>query len=137
MKAITLIQPWATLMARNLKRYETRSWNTRFRGEVVIHSSSRFPQWARQFAREIGLDPDTLPLGALVARGNLIDVVRTESVRDYITAKERLYGDYRDGRFAFKMDNTVELPRPIPCKGALGLWDLDERILEEGGGERQ
>ncbi|WP_371822846.1 hypothetical protein [Cohnella sp. LGH] len=29
MKAITVWQPWATLIALRLKRYETRSWSTK------------------------------------------------------------------------------------------------------------
>lgn len=41
MKAITLWQPWATLMALGVKRIETRKWATKHRGPLAIHASSR------------------------------------------------------------------------------------------------
>lgn len=39
MKAITLTQPWATLVAIGAKRIETRSWATRYRGPLAIHAA--------------------------------------------------------------------------------------------------
>lgn len=38
MKAITLTQPWATLVAIGAKHIETRSWATSYRGPLVIHA---------------------------------------------------------------------------------------------------
>ena len=32
MKAVTVRQPWATLIALGMKRFETRSWQTKYRG---------------------------------------------------------------------------------------------------------
>ena len=37
MKALTIIQPWATLIASGHKVNETRSWKTNYRGEILIH----------------------------------------------------------------------------------------------------
>ncbi|MFL5577327.1 MAG: ASCH domain-containing protein [Gemmatimonadaceae bacterium] len=48
MKALTLTQPWATLVAIGAKTIETRSWPTHYRGEVAIHAAKGFPDWARQ-----------------------------------------------------------------------------------------
>ena len=41
MKAITIIQPWATLIALGEKQFETRSWFTKHRGELAIHAGKR------------------------------------------------------------------------------------------------
>lgn len=41
MKALTLYQPWASLVAIGAKRIETRSWNTKYRGPLAIHVSKR------------------------------------------------------------------------------------------------
>ena len=41
MKAITLWQPWASLLACGAKKFETRSWATKYRGPIVIHAASR------------------------------------------------------------------------------------------------
>lgn len=40
MKAITLMQPWATLVAIGAKRLETRSWSTNYRGPLAIHAGA-------------------------------------------------------------------------------------------------
>ena len=39
MKTLSLIQPWASLIALGEKRIETRSWGTRYRGPLAIHAS--------------------------------------------------------------------------------------------------
>lgn len=39
MKAITLTQPWATLIAIGAKKIETRSWGTSYRGPLAIHAA--------------------------------------------------------------------------------------------------
>lgn len=43
MKAISLWQPWATLFATEIKKYETRSWATNYRGPIAIHAAKRRP----------------------------------------------------------------------------------------------
>ena len=37
LKVLTLRQPWATLVAEGIKKYEFRSWKTNYRGKVLIH----------------------------------------------------------------------------------------------------
>jgi activating signal cointegrator 1 len=39
MKAISICQPWATLIVIGAKRFETRSWKTDYRGILAIHAS--------------------------------------------------------------------------------------------------
>lgn len=41
MKAIVLRQPYASLVALGLKRYETRTWATRYRGPLAICAAAR------------------------------------------------------------------------------------------------
>ncbi len=41
MKAISILQPWASLVALGHKKIETRSWNTKYRGELLIHASKK------------------------------------------------------------------------------------------------
>jgi activating signal cointegrator 1 len=40
MKAITLTQPWAALVALGAKKIETRSWATSYRGPLAIHAAA-------------------------------------------------------------------------------------------------
>jgi activating signal cointegrator 1 len=100
MKALTLHQPYASLVALGVKRIETRSWATSYRGPIAIHAGAGPPwgvgvigEWlAQTAARERGrtapwrlynvksIGPDDppshpLPLGAVVATATLADVV--------------------------------------------------------------
>lgn len=43
-KAITIWQPWASLLASGTKKYETRSWATNYRGPILIHSARKTPE---------------------------------------------------------------------------------------------
>ena len=43
MKALTVWQPWASLIALGVKTIETRSWHTSYRGPLAIHAASRVP----------------------------------------------------------------------------------------------
>jgi hypothetical protein len=47
-KALTLWQPWATLMALGVKRNETRGWSTTHRGSLAIHASTHKSGWGRK-----------------------------------------------------------------------------------------
>lgn len=47
MKALTLTQPWATLVAVGAKRIETRSWVTSYTGPLAIHAAKGFPKDAQ------------------------------------------------------------------------------------------
>lgn len=52
MKALSLLQPWASLVAIGAKRIETRSWSTRYRGPLAIHASAGFPPTCRKLCAE-------------------------------------------------------------------------------------
>ena len=48
MKALSIKQPWASLIAKGIKDVENRTWKTKFRGKVYIHASSKkvdFGNW--------------------------------------------------------------------------------------------
>jgi len=90
-KAITLYQPWASLLACGAKKYETRSWATNYRGPIAIHAAAKKCDW-RELPREahyvmvqairpitdklsptIGYVPfDLLPYGAVIATAELV-----------------------------------------------------------------
>jgi hypothetical protein len=92
-KALTLYQPWASLVALGVKTIETRSWSTDFRGPLAIHAGKKRPQHCLTVGQwqvldqadgvvrlagpplyDLGTMPP-LPLGAVVATCVLADVV--------------------------------------------------------------
>jgi activating signal cointegrator 1 len=136
-KAITLTPPWSSLIARGLKRIETREWRPDYRGPILIHAAKNAPGWAQEMAEdwwECGLIDrwDRLPKGALVAAAVLVDCHKTEEVakRLILTAEEREFGDFSPGRWAWVLTDVIPLPHPIPWRGALNLWECEcEEVL--------
>lgn len=136
MKAITLTQPYATLVAIGAKKIETRSWRTRYYGPLLIHAAKGFPRRTRRLC---GLSPyrealeaagyqgdEQLPTGAIVGLVELVGCWRfisgdPDSAPGY---PERVFGDYTPGRFGW----ALRKPHPLPAlawRGALGLWDAE------------
>lgn len=129
MKALTLTQPWATLVALGVKTIETRSWPTNYRGALAIHAAKGMDGLARSMAQSTRFlpRPTRLPLGAIVAKCQLVDVVPTcgrETCGGISEADEAL-GNYAPGRFAWVLSGVVALEEPVPARGALGLWEWE------------
>lgn len=144
MKAITIWQPWASLLVSGRKKYETRSWATSYRGPIAIHAAMRSvrksidalaadtdgPGWATLerfdvlFMRPGALDQ--LATGAvigraLLARCNLI----TEEFVASLTPQELDLGDFTIGRYAWEFEQMEEFTDPRPVRGAQGLWNWE------------
>jgi hypothetical protein len=132
MKALSLWQPWATLVAILGKRNETRGWATTYRGPLAIHAAAKFPPAARQLVGTFPFDEvlrragcptwRELPLGAVVAIAELVDVVRIDGQTRVPGGNEFMFGDYRRGRYIWRLGDVRKLPAPVPATGALGLW---------------
>lgn len=134
MKALSLTQPWASAVALEIKRWETRSWPTHFRGEVCIHASKGFPKWAREFADLESLEHHALaelPLGYIVCVADLTECRQTETVAKELSELELKWGDYSPGRYAFKLENVRILDEPVYAKGALGFWTVGPEIARQ------
>lgn len=138
MKAISLTQPWATLVAIGAKKIETRSWSTGYRGNVAIHASKTFPRWAQELCynghaigwalKAYGVDWTALPKGAILCVCDLTACIRVEDASVKGTLEE-WFGDYTPGRYAWRLANVRSLPEPIPAKGSLGLWEFPDDVL--------
>lgn len=129
-KAITLYQPWASLIMAGAKRFETRSWCTEYRGLLVIHAGKTLEvdTGNRQFmthlaAANIG-DWRKLPLGAALGVVNLVGCWRARSVIPHVSAQELAFGFF-DGedRKAWELRNPVAFAQPVPMRGQQGLWE--------------
>ena len=145
MKALTLTQPWASLVAIGAKKIETRSWKTNYRGPIAIHAAASFSSVGGVYAAEsiwwVNGIHDVVrracgyesvrdcPRGVVLATADLIDVDTTWEVGQEIDDLELLYGNYGPGRFAWTLENVKAFDVPIPAKGALGLWEWDEAAV--------
>ncbi len=140
-KAISLHQPWATLITLGLKHYETRSWPTNYRGKLVIcaakkntkEQKSSYETLASSLGIDLTLHPwDSLPLGMAIAVCDLVDCI--EMTEDFINEQsltEQRCGHWEPGRFAWKLDNVQSLPLPVPITGKQGLWNIASDDVEQ------
>lgn len=97
MKALTIIQPWATLIASGHKMNETRSWKTNYRGEVLIHAGKNPKDYTsgcyiddpdgRHF-QEAGITPNNfedLPRGSIIGKATLVNCIHiNKEFRDHL-----------------------------------------------------
>lgn len=153
------MQPHASLIQLLSKGIETRSWCTNWRGRLLIHASaSKLTRADREDVMEdhsfqrglwrcgpAPVDPDDLPLGAVIAWATLDDCICipegtpcpvkllgegivVRGVKLPPDGDEREFGDYTPGRFAWILRNIVPIV-PVPWKGQRGLWRAPDELV--------
>lgn len=137
MRALTLFQPFATAIAYGLKRTETRSWSTKYRGELAIHAAARVPPWAVHVAEEPGIRDafkryaggwPEFPRSVVVALADVDTVDGVEVLRAGLDPLDFALGDYSDNRFGWTLSNVRRLVVPVTVSGALGIWKVPDAI---------
>lgn len=93
--AITIYQPWASLIACGAKKYETRSWATKYRGRIAIHAAAKpvLPWFQREVEQEARLEI-TKTLAEHRKCGNIGTGIITWLPRGYVIATAELVGCY-------------------------------------------
>ena len=128
-KAITLHQPWASLVGK-YKHYETRGKATNYRGKIAIHAAIRQETTDYQI-NELSdlLVGENLPFSCVVAIADLTDCIKITqefiSQQSETSETELRCGFWEVGRYAWKLENVVILDEPIPARGMPGLWDFE------------
>lgn len=126
MKALTLHQPWASLVALGVKTIETRPWSTKHRGPLAVHAGASRLGIASEHALALqaaeAVDPDgfaaeVLPFGAIVATCRLVDVVPIVDLSAGGLTVQAWIGDY-------PANHKLSIPA--------GLWLCDHRTLAPG-----
>lgn len=149
-KAITLTEPWASLVVSGAKQIETRSWRTNYTGLLAIHAAKTMPVYAIDACREnfikkalqeigiVGNSSSALKqqfhLGCVIGLVRLSTIIEIKGYRQIFKGikippdnPELAFGDYTPGRFAWIFTPPiVRIPDPIPCRGALGLWNFEQ-----------
>lgn len=114
MKAISVKQPWASMIAQGVKSIETRTWATRHRGPLLIVASSQ---------------PKIGPTGLALVVVELIDC-RRMGEGDVQAACCAVY----PGAWAWVLKMIGPVDPMFPVRGRLGLYDVpDELITSERG----
>jgi activating signal cointegrator 1 len=148
MKAISLLEPWASLVAVEAKKNETRSWSPNHRGLIAIHASMSFPKAAKElcqrppFSKYVtttgtrehrGYPYTPFAFGHIIAVCRIIDVAPTlaEYPAAFALSEEYEFGNYHLGRYIWRVKDVRRLENPVRCKGALSLWEVPQDVREE------
>jgi hypothetical protein len=152
MKAITLHQPWAAAMFLpgslsvtdallksnpRLKRFETRSWATSYRGRIAIHAGKSH-EGEDFFDDHLDLFLDygivrwtDLDFGAVLGTVALVDCYGTHLLQPRsllsddlnVTDLDYQMGDFSPGRYAWVTKGPIELSQPVTARGHQGIWN--------------
>lgn len=129
------------------KIYETRHWHPNYLGPIAIHAAKRRnvgeinallsdPVWQAALRHLVGVNPrtlssrpidiDDLPFGAIVSKGYLAKVIKTDLLTnlDFPDGRFDIFGDYSPGRFAWKIENLHRI-EPIDCIGRQKFFSVD------------
>jgi hypothetical protein len=136
MKAISLWEPWASAMALDIKRNETRSWSTRYRGDLLICAAQRPMRRIDRLLYRQRVDTAAgegwkIPYGCAVAVVELYDCL---PVADFfrlhpLSETERALGDYSSGRFIWLTRKLRRLSAPVPVKGRQQFFDVAHQLI--------
>jgi activating signal cointegrator 1 len=139
MKALTLHQPYASLIAIGAKQIETRSWATSYRGPLAIHAARTLHRaralcqvepYRAVLAAAGYSEPETLPVGAVVATCRLVACLPMGDARTFpLTgvplpgSPEHAFGEYKPGRYMWLLADVEPLAVPVSARGWQGLWE--------------
>lgn len=126
MKVLTIKQPWATLIMQQDKRFEFRSWKTKYRGDLLIHAGKGIDKEA--VIRLSKYLPEELPQGKILGKVTLVDCIKCDNKFKNMCQKENkdVYAKSSfDESYAWQMDNIEKFNKPIEAKGKLSLWEFE------------
>ncbi len=127
MYALSVRQPWASLIVKAGKDIENRSWPLKYRGRLLVHAAKGCTraEWddAIEFAQvvlgqRITSDLKTIPRGGLIGSVEIVDCVRSSASPWFV------------GKYGFVLRN----PLPLTFRqwtGELGLFRVPRYALSE------
>lgn len=127
MKAITIKQPWASLIVHGIKDIENRTWRTNFRGRVLIHAAGSH---GRKFSVNL-TDAQTKAAFATIAKeamsGNLPfgSIIGSVEIVDCVQNHPSIWAE--KGVYNWVLANPIIYENPIKnVKGKLSFWDYPD-----------
>lgn len=140
MKALSIKQPWASLIAHGIKDIENRTWKTHFRGRIYIHASAKgtdvdftTEQTASLFSNEIwnpetGFKSELFPVSAIIGEVDIVDcVINHPSIW---AEKTDFSQEDPQSIWNWVLANPVLYDKPIlNVKGKLSFWDFEPANL--------
>ena len=125
MKVLTVKEPWASLIINGYKKYEFRSWKTKYRGKILIHAGMSLEKDAAKRFSEYNLE---YYKGAIIGEATITDCILVDTkfneelrkINPLVYARSNHVETY-----AWKLENIKKYDKPIYIKGKLGLWNYE------------
>jgi DNA (cytosine-5)-methyltransferase 1 len=138
MKAISLHQPYCSLIAQGLKKFETRSWATNYRGLLLICSAKlkELDQKSRHMwlkdQHNLNIESfEWLRFGCAIALTELTDcLLMDETLIQSQPQLEIDCGGWTVGRYAWKLENIRVVVPIVEIKGKQGLFNFEVELSE-------
>lgn len=115
LKALSIKQPWAYAILHLGKDIENRTWHTNYMGDLLVHASKTVDEDALARLR---VHPDELALGAVIG------IVRMTGCTHKSDSK------WFEGPWGFTLENPRAFPEPVPCRGMLNFFKIEESAQE-------
>lgn len=146
MKAISVKQPWASLIISGIKDIENRKWKTNYRGRVLIHASNSTdldnlpldsiftPEQIlelKQHYSENVLSSFIYPHGLIIGSVEIIDCVTNHTSIWAEKSRPLSFSSITNNEkpiYNWVLKNPIKFEKPIPAKGKLSFWEFN---LEE------
>ena len=125
MKVLTIKEPWATLIIDGYKKYEFRSWKTKYRGKILIHAGLTLEKDNLEKFKAYNLD---ISKGEIIGEAELVDCILVDEKfnQELLNIDPIVYGKSNHiMTYAWKLENVKKYETKIPVKGKLGLWNYE------------
>ena len=125
MKALTIREPWASLIINGYKKYEFRSWKTNYRGKILIHAGLNIEKDMLNRFKDYDIECVS---GAIIGEAEIVDciLVDKEFNEELRILDPTVYGRSNHiENYAWKLENIRKYDTPIYIKGKLGLWNYE------------
>ncbi len=128
LKVITLRQPWATLVAEGIKKYEFRSWKTKYRGKILIHAGTGIDKEDIKKYDNMNLEFLSRRIVAIAEIEDCLEL--DEQLNKKIIAENNIaYGNKIRTGYAWKLKNIKKIDYHREINGKLGLWNINDETL--------
>ena len=123
MKCLSISQPFADLIVSGKKTIELRNWNTKFRGEFLIHAPLKI---RADDAKRLKIKKKFVT-GAIIGKAQLYDVKHYNEMKEIKLDKKFHFSSkkFQNKTYGFMIKNARPLRIPIPWKGRLGFFEVD------------
>lgn len=121
MKVLTIKQPWATLIMQGDKQFEFRSWQTKYRGDLLIHAGKGIDKEAvKRLANYL---PKELPQGKILGKVTLVDCIKM--THEFKENSDIYIKSSFQENYGWQLEDVYVFDEPIDAKGHLSLWEYD------------